>query len=144
MQFIREYLAIEHERLGDRLRVTWDVGADTRSLRVPTASMQPLVENAVRYAVEPRPAGGHLHIASTRAASGYLLRLSVEDDGPGFPAGVKDGRGLADLRERLRAEYGRTSELDTETRPAGARATISVPATNFAPDAPVAGVEAQP
>jgi signal transduction histidine kinase len=131
MRFIREYLDVEQERLGARLRVTWDVGGDTLQLRVPTASVQPLVENAVTYAIDPRPEGGHIHIASTRTAGGYLLRLSVEDNGPGFPADMKEGHGLGDLRQRLRAEYDRTCEVDTETLPTGARVSISVPATRI-------------
>jgi signal transduction histidine kinase len=141
LQFTREYLDVEQARLGDRLKVTWNVSADTLPLRVPTASVQPLVENAIAYAIETRPDGGHIHIASARTAGGYLLRLSVEDNGPGFPADMKDGHGIGDLRQRLRAEYQRKCELDTETLPTGARVTISVPATRFDPQADVRGAE---
>lgn len=137
VRFAREYLDVEQARLGVRLRVSWNIGADTAPLRVPTMCLLPLIENAIAYAVDPRPEGGRIQVSSVTTAGGYLLRLSVEDDGPGFPADMKDGRGLAELRQRLWAEYERTYELDTETLPAGARATLSLPATRF--KAPVAG-----
>jgi signal transduction histidine kinase len=131
LRFVREYVDVEQERLGEKLRVTWDAAPATSPLRVPTMSLLPLVENAIAYAVETRPGGGHIHISSATAAGGYLLRLTVEDDGPGFPADLKDSHGLGDLRQRLRAEYERGYTLDTETLPTGARVTLSVPATRF-------------
>jgi hypothetical protein len=131
MRFVREYLAVEQSRLGPRLRMTWNIDTETLPLRVPTMCLLPLIENAIAYGVESRPEGGHVQISSTRTAGNYLLRISVEDDGPGIPPDADDGVGLADLRKRLWAEYGRTFELDTETLPTGACVTINIPATRF-------------
>lgn len=131
VRFVRAYLDVEQERLGTRLQAAWNIGPDTGLLRVPTMCLLPLVENAIAYAIEPRPEGGHVRIATATTAGGYLLRLSVEDNGPGFPADMKEGRGLGDLRQRLRAEYERTCELDIETLSTGGRVTISIPATRF-------------
>jgi signal transduction histidine kinase len=131
VRFITEYLDVEQARLGTRLDVTWNINAQTLPMRVPTMCLLPLVENAIVHAIELRADGGHVQISSMFVAGGYLLRMSVEDDGPGFPPDMKDGTGLGGLRERLHAEYGRTHALDTETLPTGARATISLPARPF-------------
>ena len=47
------YLAIEEVRFPDRMHVTVDIPCDLSALAVPALILQPLVENALRYAVEP-------------------------------------------------------------------------------------------
>jgi Histidine kinase len=131
LRFVREYLEVEHIRLGPRLRVSWNIHDDTRPLRVPTMCVLSLVESAIAQSVEARAAGGHVEIASALTADGSLLSLSVEEYGPGDPPAMKDRRTLEDLRQRLDAEYGHTYALDAEPIATGTRVTMSVPATAF-------------
>jgi two-component system sensor histidine kinase AlgZ len=58
----RQYLEIEKLRLGDRLKVTWNVNNVPRSAMVPALTLQPLLENAIYHGIEPRFSGGTLKI----------------------------------------------------------------------------------
>jgi signal transduction histidine kinase len=126
LQFVRDYLAIEHERFGSRMDVTYDVDPATDVLAVPTMSLQPLVENAIKHAVTTSIEGGRIRISVSRPDE-HRLRLSVEDDGPGFGPEAKDGTFLRNVRERLRTLYGDSGTLDVATSPSGARVTMTIP-----------------
>ena len=107
LEFIRGYLDIEQMRLGDRLRVIWDVQPEALDARVPSLILQPLVENAIQHGIAATPGPGTLTIRARRADD--LLHIEVTDSGPGV-AQVQTGRpqgiGLANTRERLRTLYG--------------------------------------
>jgi two-component sensor histidine kinase len=117
LAFVREYLAIERTRFSDRLRVTEDIEPGLEDLAIPGLLLQPLVENAVRYAVSPRTEGGSIRIGARR--DGDRLRLTVTDDGPGLSdraSASGNGFGLHSVRERLRAG-GPPHELQIRTAP---------------------------
>jgi signal transduction histidine kinase len=123
--FLRQYLDVERERFGPRLAVNFQLAPGTGADEVPTMSLQPLVENALKYAVATRIEGGSLTIAASRAGS--ELHVSVADDGEGFQPGTTEGTGLGNLRARLRALYQDRSRLVIESSGAGTRVTIVVP-----------------
>ncbi len=105
----KRYLAIEQLRFGDRLKVCIDVPAEVSDAHVPSLILQPLIENAVKYAVSRNEAGGTIEIAASK--NGAILEISVTDDGPGSTdyrpnKGEGGGVGLANTRERLRVLYG--------------------------------------
>lgn len=105
LALVRRYLDIERARLADRLRVEISADGDVLNARVPSLMMQPLVENAVKYAVAARPAGGRIHISARRV--GDALRTIVEDDGPGEPTEINgNGVGLSNVRSRLLHRFG--------------------------------------
>jgi LytS/YehU family sensor histidine kinase len=95
---------------------------------VPPLSLQPLVENAVRHGIAPRPEGGRLDVEIGR--SGETLRVRVEDDGPG-PGGSREhgaGAALADLRKRLELLYADRASLELDRGPlGGCRVTLRLP-----------------
>lgn len=128
LEFGRAYLSIERVRLGDRLRVVEDIDAALLGAKVPSLLLQPLVENAVRYAVAPRPEGGTIRIEARRR--GDALELVVADDGPGLPATPSPqghGVGLESVRERLRlAGPGHRFEIQSEPG-TGTRLTLTLP-----------------
>jgi sensor histidine kinase YesM len=127
--FVRDYLEIEALRLGERLRVEAAVDAEAGSCLVPAFSLQPLVENAIRYGIAPRANGGRLAVRAS--VEGGLLHVEVADDGVGAePEEVGDGgQGLALVRERLRAAHGARAALEVETAPgAGFVARLRLPA----------------
>jgi sensor histidine kinase YesM len=73
--------------------------------QVPCLIMQPLVENAVKYAVAARAEGGTIQIRVQR--EGDVLRASVDDDGPGLPNETNgNGVGLANVQSRLLHRFG--------------------------------------
>jgi len=128
LAFLRQYLAIERTRFGTRLVVEEDIARGLEDARIPSMLLQPLVENAVRYAISPRADGGILRLAAR--ADGALLRLTVADDGPGLDATARasgNGFGLHSVRERLRAA-GPPHALDIRTAPgAGTVIEITLP-----------------
>jgi len=122
LAFLERYLDIERIRFQDRLTVERSIEPGTLDALVPNLVLQPLVENAIRYGVAPRAAGGRVGLAARRVAD--ELELSVSDDGPGFapdsasgPQGF--GVGLANTRARLAQLYGAAGRLEQGSGPGG-------------------------
>ncbi|HEU4630655.1 MAG TPA: histidine kinase [Gemmatimonadaceae bacterium] len=140
LAFVRDYLDVERLRFDTRLRVLEEIEPETAHALVPALLLQPLVENAVKYAVGARRDGATVRLVARRerdAALGDVLRLGVVDDGPGArgalaaiePAGgmpatpaaslattgqwtVGEGVGLEGLRCRLAACYPERHRMD--------------------------------
>jgi len=106
LEFLKHYLDIEQTRFQDRLKVEMAIEPETLDGLVPSMILQPLVENSVRHGVAPRPEGGCIKIKAWRDHS--LLRLEVEDDGPGLGANtpLKERVGLTNTRARVSNLYG--------------------------------------
>lgn len=100
------YLDIESERFSDRLSVDLLIAPEAQQALVPTLILQPLVENAVRHGIAPRPEGGRV-VVQARAIDGRLA-LRVGDDGPGEASDTpaRSGVGLRNTRARLAELYG--------------------------------------
>ncbi len=113
-------------RFGDRLRDEMQLGDGTASAAVPRMALQTLVENSVKYAVSPRREGGTIRLTAV-AADGHV-RITVEDDGPGFDAGSRPaGHGLALLDARLAMLFGDRASMRVESRPGQSAVTLEVP-----------------
>jgi hypothetical protein len=127
-RFVCDYLAIEQMRFGDRLELDMSCAGDLARRLVPTFILQPLVENAIRHGIAPRPSGGRLTVRAERA--GERLVLIVQDDGVGAdPAAVSTSRGtgLRTLAERLALDQALDGRMEVRTRPGeGFRVTVSV------------------
>jgi two-component system, LytTR family, sensor kinase len=143
LSFVQRYLALEALRLGDRLRVEWDVDDETLDALIPSLLLQPLVENAIRHAIAPRATGGTVRITARYDADRLLL--TVDDDGAQRPHEGPDdtpndgrllsrpdtagtGVALATLRRRLALQYGDEASLDTQATGRGFRVAVGVPA----------------
>jgi signal transduction histidine kinase len=119
MEFVRNFLSLEQLRLGERLRVIEDVSADALDCVIPSLTLQPLVENAVKYAVAPKTSGGTIEIKASLHDSSLVLE--VIDDGPGAGNGVEAGSGvgLRAVRQRLEARYPNASSFEARSRDGG-------------------------
>ena len=127
LEFLGRYLEIEQIRFGDRLAVRMAVEPATLEAAVPNLILQPLVENAIRYAIEPNTGSGQIELSAVRN-NGQLI-LQVSDDGPGGGwresgdvAGAclaREGIGLSNTRQRLRQLYGEGQNLDLQPRDSG-------------------------
>jgi sensor histidine kinase YesM len=125
---VRAYLDIERARFGDRLRFAVDLGDVSGSVLVPRMSLQTLVENSVKYAVSPRREGASILVRAR--TSGERVSIAVEDDGPGFDAGVRPERhGLALLDARLRMLFGDAATMRVESRAGHSAVTLLVPSS---------------
>jgi len=125
VDYVRAYFAIEQQRFGNRLQVEWHVDSWARSRTLPTMTLQPLVENAVKHGIGNRLDGGAIRIAISEVGDG--LRIIVEDDGPGFASPHRDGTGLGNLRQRLQTQYAGVASLRIEHPPMGARVVVDLP-----------------
>ncbi|GAA0731882.1 sensor histidine kinase [Sphingomonas japonica] len=123
----RLYLALEARRFEHRLRVEIDLPDELADTPVPRLILQPLVENAVKYAVGGSHAVVTIRIAAEADARGLLL--VVEDDGSArSDASSGFGIGLANVRDRLQVVYGDTARLVAGSRAGGGyRASIALP-----------------
>ena len=122
------YLKLERKRFGDRLHVEFDI--ETRNFRLPSLSLQVLVENALRHGIARREEGGCVRITTRERESFY--EVSVVDDGAGFDPNADigaDGRthvGIANVRVRLAEGCNATLELNSEPDN-GTVATMRIP-----------------
>lgn len=98
----RRYLEIEALRFGDRLRLGWEIPETMPEVLVPSLSIQPLAENAIRHGIERRPDGGAVDVAVRLFDD--RVEITVANDMPGT-AGGGGGHavGLASARERVHA-----------------------------------------
>ena len=122
LEHTRAYLGVEQVLLEDRLQVAYDT--PFTAFRLPPMTLQPVVENAVRYGVKGRKEPGRITIRSFSAEDAAVV--TVEDDGPGFDPDTLDGSGhvgLQNVRERLRMMCGGT--LDIRSAP-GLGTTVSI------------------
>jgi hypothetical protein len=138
-----DYLSLLELRFGPRLRFELTLPDVLRSHHVPTLLLQPLVENAIRHGIEPAVDGGVVAVRArfVRAESGRdALELVVSDSGAGLPevqpghgptgprTGGRGGYGLAHVRERIAALYGRDAGLLLSVGDHGGTvATITLP-----------------
>ncbi|MBE1160789.1 sensor histidine kinase [Dyella acidiphila] len=131
LEFLGHYLAIQKTRFGDSLQVVTDVPAAVREVMVPSLMLQPLVENAVRHGLSPRPGGGTVWVSA--AVDNAMLCLTIEDDGVGLGEDWRDDRaglGLGVTRERIAMLHG-TQGADLQIGPrdgGGTCVRVTIPA----------------
>jgi two-component sensor histidine kinase len=130
LEALNLYLGIEQLRFGDRLQLEFAVDEQAQQAQVPSLILQPLIENALKYAIAPREEGGRLRIEA-RVHDGRSLELAVQDDGPGLPPGIDlcqgRGVGLRNTRERLAVLYGDGRNLTVRDARPGVRIELALP-----------------
>ena len=161
IETLQLYLDIERMRFEERLRTHFEIEDAALEAQLPAMLLQPLVENAIKYAVGPQEEGARISL--TARVIGDRLRLTVEDTGPGVDdaqrfqtrdaadAGaqsvpvpvpgqpISTGVGLANIRNRLMQAYGDSQLFETRSEPGGGfTVLIEIPYTRA--DAPVPAI----
>jgi len=137
---VREHLAIQQFRYGEKLRYEIDADESLMDLKIPKLLLQPLVENAVTHGVAMKPDGGLVKVTAKRKDGG--IELSVEDDGAGMnelkreelnrafnrAGGTGNGNiGLKNVADRVRLIYGdRAGFQIVSTENVGTRVTLTL------------------
>ncbi len=129
LEHVQRYLSLEKMRFEEELQISYDI--HVKKFRMPSLSLQPVVENAVKHGVGKAPDGGTVKIRSFANRTHYVIR--VEDDGVGFdPQKIKnDGRshiGIDNVRDRLQRMCAGTLEITTQVG-IGTIVTIRIPKT---------------
>ena len=138
LEFVADYLGIECERFDDVLRIDKQIEPSSLVARIPTMLIQPLAENAVKHGICPVAQGGTLTLrTSIQINEDGAPRLMIEllDDGRGMDdarlTALLDGStgvGLANVRDRLRLQYGqRASMTVTSVLGEGTHVTLDLP-----------------
>ncbi len=109
IETLKLYLDIEKMRFEERLRTFFTIEPAVKDALVPSLLLQPLVENAIKYAVTPKEEGADISVVAQLV--GQRVRITVSDTGPGLQPGQQDyslstGVGMANTRERLLQAYG--------------------------------------
>ncbi len=145
LALIESYLEIEKARFEERLKLSIDVPASLRRVRIPSLILQPLVENAVKHGVAENRLGGEVAIAARLAERG-MLEITVRDPGcddPDEEGHSRAGVGLENVRGRLRTHYGPDATLDLDIgkgRPT--TATLLIPVEEGPEKMPIERAEA--
>ncbi|WNC70464.1 histidine kinase [Thalassotalea psychrophila] len=125
------YLEIEKVRFEERLRVTFEVQNNCQNALVPSMLFQPIVENAIKYAIAVKENGGTIAIKVSRFAND--LQLEIADDGPGTEIingnlHRENGVGLVNTKDRLSALYDNNySIVVSDNIPTGVKINIRIP-----------------
>ena len=127
LEHTMKYLKLEKMRFEDRVRVYFDIRAN--DFEIPSLTLQPLVENAVKHGICKKAEGGTIIIRSTETDKEYLVE--VIDDGVGFDPNVPpdDGRvhvGLTNVQNRLKNMVNGKLEVYSKINE-GTRMSIRIP-----------------
>jgi len=142
VETLKLYLDIERMRFEERLRTTFRIDDACLEGLLPSLLLQPLVENAIKYAVSTQETGAEITVAAGLVSQ--HLRITVSDTGPGTQAQDADNRlsgisfdggqqvstgvGLANIRDRLAQAYGPEHRFETyEPAEGGFAVTIEIP-----------------
>ncbi|WP_448665149.1 sensor histidine kinase [Sphingomonas sp. CJ20] len=131
VETLQLYLEIEKMRFEERLRPHFDIDPRCSKARLPSLLLQPLVENAIKYAVTPQEEGADITVSAR--LTGERVQIAVSDTGPGLiemkprPT-LSTGVGLANIRERLAQAFGPDHRFETRANPGqGFSVEIEIP-----------------
>ncbi|MEJ7777137.1 MAG: histidine kinase [Sphingomicrobium sp.] len=121
VETLKLYLEIEKMRFEDRMRPHFRIEPDTIGARLPSLLLQPLIENAIKYAVTPSETGADIWLTATREGDGVRIEVADNGDGEGanLAATASTGVGLANIRERLVQAYGSAHGFTTKKNEQG-------------------------
>ncbi|KQV45543.1 MULTISPECIES: sensor histidine kinase [unclassified Duganella] len=122
---VNAYLAIEKIRFEERLQFAIDIGKDMEAIMVPPMALQTLVENAVKYGVEPSSSGSAISIRAQR--TGGTAIIEVANRGRILAGGKSAGVGVSNARKRLALSKGEHATLDLAEIDGWVRATLRFP-----------------
>ena len=117
---------MEQRRLGERLRIDWQVSELPEGASILPLTLQPLLENAVSHGIQPRADGGELKVYGRAEKDSIVITISnplgqVEHDSSGH------GMALANIRERMELAFGPVASLITHQNEDQFFAVLSLP-----------------
>ncbi|MCF6246531.1 MAG: histidine kinase [Desulfobacula sp.] len=127
LDLVRQYLDIFKIRMGKRLSYEINDKTDRKDLLFPPLIVQPLVENAIKYGLEPKVDGGKISIDCWIEKE--LLSIVISDTGKGLDEDANQaGIGINNVSKRIESIYGNKAGLTlTQNHPSGIKAVIRVP-----------------
>jgi two-component system sensor histidine kinase AlgZ len=126
LELLERYADIEQLRLGERLRISWELDAAPADALLPPMVLQPLLENAVYHGVEPGTGPGEVLVRIERR--GERVRATIEN--PHLEAGNQragNRMALDNIRERLALFFDAEASIATQTANGRYRVDIEIP-----------------
>lgn len=127
LNHVKSYLEIEQARFADKLSIRYDICPEALNIKVPTLTLQPLVENAVKHGVKNFKTNSEIVISISSDNNGTLV--SIRDNGVGISKDKIDylkqkqmisdtgtGIGIFNVNRRLQMVIGEEVELEIETK----------------------------
>ena len=126
------YLLIQNTRFGDRIHFAVEIDQDILDWRIPSMTLQPIVENAINHGLENIKEGGYVTVTGKRSRDGREMTLTIYDNGAGFPPGMLErlegkadhgkaspqlGLGLRNTHERIKRLCGEEYGLQIDSVP---------------------------
>ncbi|RUS42464.1 ATP-binding protein [Cohnella sp. AR92] len=135
LELIRAYVEIEKARFGSRLEYRQHVDPNLELLGIPSLSIQPFIENAIRHGLFEKEGVGTVSLVVSDGDG--FLRFDIEDDGVGMPDDVlyrirsgerpeKSGIGMTNVRKRLATLPGASLTIESELE-RGTRIIVYLP-----------------
>jgi len=113
LELCKKYVHIESLRLGERLQVTWNITAPLE-IKIPMLTLQPIIENAIYYGIQPNASGGKVEIDITYNNNKVIIL--VTNPLPAQAPSARNEKGnqmaLENIRHRLHALYGEAVTMD--------------------------------
>jgi two-component system sensor histidine kinase AlgZ len=126
LELADKYLRMEQRRLGDRLRVDWQVSLLPADALVLPLTLQPLLENAVTHGIQPLEGGGEIRVYG-RLEDDKVVITIANPYGPGGHVSAGQGMALTNVRERLKLAFGATASVLTHQDAEQFFAVLSLP-----------------
>ncbi|HJY75855.1 MAG TPA: sensor histidine kinase [Burkholderiales bacterium] len=126
ISLLERYAGIEQLRLGERLRITWELESAPTDALLPPLVLQPLLENAVFHGVEPGTAEGEVLVRIERRGDRVLARIEnpyVADQ----QRRVGNRMALENIRERLALFFDAEARIETSADGRRYRVEIEMP-----------------
>lgn len=125
LNIVKDYLALEHIRFEDRLKIEYDINADTLCQPVPPMMLQTLVENAIKHGIGKQIDGGVVRVISTMNKDNH--ELIVQNTGILNGHASSDGFGLTSTRNRLQLLFGNNANFEIKQVGNLVEARVSIP-----------------
>lgn len=126
IELAQTYLRIEQLRLGDRLRVHWELPEDRDGFELPLLSLQPLLENAIYHGIEKLPEGGDIRVRMRQEEDHLCIRVDNPMN-PQQPSSPGSRIAQDNIRQRLRLLYDGQAKLKTSSHEGEYRAELCIP-----------------
>jgi len=141
IEYFNTYLTLERARFREKLKVVREIDENLLEYKIPVLTIQPLVENAIKHGILPKPGQGTVQITVRKDDNEMLI--VIRDDGigidpelqakvltPGFGSG--NGVGLSNVHERLKGLFGQEYGLQIVSVPGeGTSVYVRIPLVCF-------------
>ncbi len=118
LELCEKYVNIESLRLGERLNVTWNISAPLEA-KIPMLTLQPIIENAIYYGIQPSASGGTVNIDISYKDNTVFICVTnpLPTQAPNERHEKGNQMALENIRHRLHALYGEGITMDAFEEP---------------------------